>query len=445
MAVEEIVDIQSEAGVVSTLICHPEFIHFSDELLPNHFSNDLNRIYYESVGYLGREGIKEIDSYNISTAMNTLKIKNQPTTYEIDDFIINSQLVARHSPEEYKMLVRNVSDKAFRRDLRRKLVECQGLCGNANEFQIQQKVYDTLDSVMLDYSNAKDIPEYKDVVDELFDKIEAGKEKNRNIGWEFEFPSLHEYLSIDREELCIVAATEKTGKSLLLMQNAVNLLKKGASVLYLDSELSSVQFTARLLTHLTGIPYRKIKHVEYNEEERERLLAAKEEMKTWKFTHLYMPIMTDNDIYMAFKKVMHQRGVDVFILDYIKSSSDDKVTENVMGKNYTALGNRVNLIKNTICGQYHVAGLAAVQLTTGGKIADSANIARFASSILILRDKTDDEIENDGDPTQTKALIVYRNRNGEQMRGEDYISLKFDPVGIRFSEPKVQPKREEPV
>ena len=100
---EEIVDIQSEAGVVGTLICHPEFIHFSDELLPNHFSNDLNRIYYESVGYLGREGIKEIDSYNISTAMNTLKIKNQPTTYEIDDFIINSQLVCSGKRLGYRM------------------------------------------------------------------------------------------------------------------------------------------------------------------------------------------------------------------------------------------------------------------------------------------------------------------------------------------------------
>ena len=443
--IENISDVTSEAGIIATLLNHPDFVYYSDALEPSHFTNEQNAKYYQAISFLAKQEIVKLDAYNITTAMNKLNITSVPSTVEINDFLDNASFVARSSVDEYRLLCDSVLDKSFRRELYRKLRSCEGLCANKDERQIQQTIYNTLDDVMLKYSNNDEIPEYKQIVDELFDEIEASNNKNKSIGWSFEFPALNKYCQILRGELVVTAAIEKVGKSLFLMQACINLLEQGVSVFYLDTELSSRQFTARALAHMTGISYQRIIHKDYSNEDREKLLAAKAHMKEWKFTHLYLPVMTDNDIYMSFKKVMHQRGVDVFILDYIKSSNEDKITDAYAVKNYAALGNRVNLIKNSICGQHNVAGLAAVQLTATGKIADSANVARFASTILILRDKTEDEIEADGDDAQTKALSVFRNRNGEQMRQGDYISLKFDPVSIRFSEPERQPVKEEPV
>lgn len=437
-------DVTSEAGILATLAQHPDFIFYSEHLTPEHFSSPENAQMYRVFEVLAKKEIPTIDAYNITTAMSNLGIKEIPSPKDLDNYLDDCRFLSRSSVSEYKLLVDNVTDKAFRRKLLKKLRECEAMCGNTSEKEIQKSVYDSLDTVMMQFGANQDIPEYKNVVDEMFHKIEECGNDSGEIGWEFKFPTLNKYCTIDRQELVVVAGQAKAGKSLFLTNIAVDLLEKGASVLYLDSELSTMQFTIRLLAHLTGIPYARIKHLKYSEEERERLLEAKEHMKTWRFTHLYMPVMTDHDIYMTFKKVLHQRGVDVFILDYIKSSSDDKVTEATAMKTYTALGNRVNMIKNTICGKHNVAGLAAVQLTDRGTVADSSNIVRFSSSTLILRDKTEDEIEEDGgDQSQSKALQVFRNRNGEQDPNR-YISLRFDKDRISFEEPVEQPKRVEP-
>lgn len=439
---QEISDVISESGVIATLVNHPDYYFYCEQLDPKHFSNETNAVYYNAISYLAKQDVQKIDAYNLVTAMNTLCIKSHPSSFEINDFLDSCQYVSRGSVEEYRVLANNVLDKAFRREMARKLRACESMCFNNGQDEIRQKIYNALDDVMSEYGDTKDIPEYKDIIDEMFEKIESRKSKDKDIGWEFKFPTLNEYVTIDRGELVVFGAQEKVGKSIMLLNCAVDLLKKGCAVLYLDSELSTEQFTVRMLSHLTGIPYKTIKYVNYSNEDRDKILRAKEIIKGWKLTHLYMPLMSDNEIYVVFKKVMHRQGIDVFILDYLKSS-DTKANDAY--EVYRSVGRRVDLIKNTLCGTYGVAGLAAVQLTSGGRIADSANVSRFASTIIMLRDKTEDEIEADGEEYGMKAVSVYRNRNGEQMSQGDYISLMFDGNRIMFREPKCQPVKEGPV
>ena len=83
-----------------------------------------------------------------------------------------------------------------------------------------------------------------------------------------------------------------------------------------------------------------------------------------------------------------------------------------------------------------IAGIGAAQATVTGRVADSAKIGRNASTIIMLQDKTPEEIEADGAECGNKKLRVILNRNGMQMAQGEYIDLFFDGNHILYEEAK---------
>lgn len=103
---------------------------------------------------------------------------------------------------------------------------------------------------------------------------------------------------------------------------------------------------------------------------------------------------------------------------------------------YAELGRFVDMVKNQICGDMNIAGIGAAQANAAGKVADSAKIARNASTIAFIRDKTPEEVETDGPECGNKKLIVALNRNGMQMASGEYIDLMFDGNRVSYEQAK---------
>lgn len=179
---------------------------------------------------------------------------------------------------------------------------------------IEHKIYENLDGVMMEFSTATDIPPYSEVIDECWEEIK-GRQSTGYAGIPFKFPALNEYATIERGELFIFGAEQKQGKSMMLLNCAVDLLKNDYAVLYLDSELNTRLFTARILAHLSGIEYKRLTSGQYSRAEEARIIEAKEWLKTRKFTHIYIPTFDQQSIYTAVKKVKHTQGLDVLIVD----------------------------------------------------------------------------------------------------------------------------------
>ena len=313
----------SEAGIIASLIHHPEFIFYSEHLLPNHFTNTENRCVYTAIDSLMKNGITAIDPYNIMENLNSSegsrRLAEDITIDMLNELMEMSDVLARHSVEEYKMLVDNVMDAAFRRDTFQRLKECQALCIDRSETDLEQKIYEVIDEVMEEFSSKDDIPEYKDVVDDCWKEIQE-RQRSGYAGIPFKFPTLNEYATIEPGELFIFSAEAKQGKSMMLLNCAVDLLKKDKAVLYLDSELNTRMFTARLLAHLSGIEYKRLTSGNYTDEEAETISNQLAWIKSRKFTHIYIPMFDQKTIYTAVKKVQHTTGLDVLIVDYFKSS-----------------------------------------------------------------------------------------------------------------------------
>lgn len=430
----DIKNIESEAGIIASIILKPELTFYSEQLKPNHFSDAQNAYIYYAVCELAKRGIEKVDAYNITNILSmkkgTEKQAEQITIQALNDLIEIAKVIARESVEEYKLLVNNVLDAAFRRDTYNKLVECERLCFNSSEADIEQKIYSALDDVMMEFSTATEVPQYKDVVDSLWGEIEARQDSGM-AGLPFKFETLNAYATIERGELFIFAAEAKQGKSMMLLNCAVDLLKQDVAVLYIDSELNSRMFTCRLISHLTGIEFSRLKAGRYTDEEKRNIDKAIAWLKTKKFTHLYMPMFDAQSIYTAVKKVKHTQGLDVLIVDYFKGKGEGDAFDS-----YQELGRFVDMVKNQICGDMNIAGIGAAQATATGKVADSAKIGRNASTIALIQDKTPEEIEADGIECGNKKLRICLNRNGAQMSPDQYIDLQFNGNIIKYEEAK---------
>ena len=322
---DEISSIDSEAGVIATLIHHPEFSFYSEFLLPNHFSDTGNRCVYAAITGLARQGITNIDPYNIVEYLNaseaTRKIASDITVERLQELMEMSDVLARHTVDEYKLCVSGVMDSAMRRNTVRQLKKCEELCYDRSVQNLEQKIYDAIDGVVSEFSLSSDAPSYLSTIDERWEEIKE-RQGDGYAGIPFKFPALNQYCTMEKGELVIFAAEAKQGKSMLLLNIAVDLLKRDQAVLYLDSELNDRLFTKRILSHLSGVEYHSLSAGTYGPGEEDRIEAAKEWLKTKRFEHMYIPYFDQQSIYTTVKKIYHTMGIDVLIVDYFKSSGE---------------------------------------------------------------------------------------------------------------------------
>jgi len=430
-------NIEAEAGVIASVIKKPELTFHSEQLKPQHFVNPENVYLYYAACELAKHNVenpKPADVMNmLEMRRGTEHVKEDYTALitiqSIQELMDNAGQIARTEPADYMLLAEGVLDAAFRRHTYEKLIECEKLCFQGDVENIERRITSVMDDVMMEFSTNNVIPEYKDVVEELWNEIEQRQTGECISSYPFKFPTLNDYVMLERGELVIFGAEQKQGKSMMMLNCVAELLKQNHRVMYIDSELSSRLFTCRLISHLTGIPFRNVKSGMYTEEEHQEILKQVEWLKTRSFTHLYMPIFDESSIYTAVKRIYHTRGLDVLCIDYFKGTGEGDAYSV-----YSSLGKLVDTVKNKICGDLNIAGIGAAQATTSGKLADSAKIARNASTIILIQDKTPEEVQRDGPRCGNKKMIVKFNRNGEQMADGHYIDLKFDGNRILFEE-----------
>jgi hypothetical protein len=390
-----------------------------------------------------KKGIEKIDAYNITNILNAREAtKKQTETITIpalNELIELSQLICRNSVEEYKLLVKNVLDKAFRRDTYKKLIECENLCFSDDVENVQGIIYRAVEDLICEYQSLDEVKPMRDNIDNIWTHIKKGQNEDNFI--DFKFPTLNKYCKISRTDAIIFAAREKRGKSLMLLNCLVDLLDKGKSAIYIDTELDTPLFTMRLISHLAQIEFSKIRDGTYNSSDEEKIKKAIEWIKSKNFTHKYLPIIDDDKIISIVKQYKYKYGVDAVILDYLKGNGDFSMDAY---KNSASLGKTPDILKNYIAGELKLFVLSAVQATSTGAIADSAKIIRNCSALIYLERKTQDTIEADGgNEYGNMQLSVKANRNGMIMGDEEYISLTLDGNRCTFVESK-QPERREP-
>lgn len=433
----EIHDPSAEAAVIASVLVSPSLCHFSDDLSPKHFADEANAYLYFAVRELvTKHSATEIDALAITQVLEKNKYcgrgQSLLTKENVDDAIEHAKLIARSNPEDYRVQVNRVLESAFKRNTLLRLKECELLCRNGSVDDVEQKLSKTIDEMFSNYSHGNEVPEYGKVVRKYWEEIKARQSPESFGAIPFKFKSLNSYVMIERGELVVFGGEPKAGKSMLMLNCAVDLLRRGLKVLYLDSELNDRLFTCRMIAHLTGIPFVQVRGGGYNDVDKKRIDDALAWLEKVQFTHIYMPIFDQTTVYTTVKKLYYQQRVDILIIDYFKGGDNPDAFAT-----YQALGGFCDMVKNRLCGELNIAGIGAAQSNAAGRLADSAKIDRNASTIVMIENKDRAEIETDGEECGNKKLFVRFNRNGPQMSGKDeYIDMVFDGDHILYEEAK---------
>lgn len=431
-------DNQAEAGVIATLVYHPDFILHTDYLKPAYFYNVENGCIYWAIQELYKNGVETIDAINITNMLNSNRaVKKKIEQYNLtnmQEFINMSQYACRHTLEEYKLLVNNVVTMSFKRDLNRIAMEVQSACFNseADLNKLNSLVNTKINNLTEKYITSNEVEIFGAHIDDLWSEICSRRTEDGVYGIPSKFPAINEYFTYEPGELVLLKARMKRGKSAFFLNEAVHKIKNGVPTLYLDTEMQDRLFAERLLANLTGIEVKRIKTGRYSHDEAQLLAKTNEWIKKQPFVHMYIPSTSDEEIYAIHKVLKYKIGLEFSIFDYIKSN----VTSS--SDNYNVLGQKCDFLKNNVAGELNIAMLAGAQLNRQNQVADSDKLERYVSASVLWRDKTPEEITRDGLECGNFAATIDLNRNGEMMDEDDYISMQFDGNRMRIEQAKKQ-------
>lgn len=429
MDIAELSDIQSESGIIGTLIYHPEFVLHTDYLQPGYFYGIENGCIYWAIQELYKEGISNIDAYNVSNKLQSNKAVSKTVEKynlpSVQEFIELYKETARHTIEEYKMLADNVVTLAFKRDLVKTLNQLSADCFSKDYGldKLSNVVYGELDKLTQKYVTTSDVGTLGQSIDDIWNEIVSRRTSDGTYGIPSKYKSFIDFYTYEPGELVVIQAKYKQGKSVFLMNEAVHKLKNGVPTLVVDSEMPTRLYTERLISHLTGIEMKRIKNGNYSEDEKKIIEHWIAWLKEQPFVHIYDPQMTNEKLYSICKMLKHKMNLSFVVFDYLKSN------ETSTSDNYNVLGAKCDFLKNNIAGELDLAVLAACQLNRNGEVADSIKINRYLSVGIRWEYKTQEMIARDGLKCGNAFAKIYVNRLGRQMQEDDetdYIDFIFD-------------------
>lgn len=438
--ISKITNFQAEAGVIATFINHPEFVTHFGHLRPKCFYDESNQCLMWALQELvNKRGINNIDAFNLSNVLysnNAVKHKiQQYNLTNLQEYVELSRFAARETLEEVKMLVDEVITLSFKRDLVMTLSQINSSCfKHETTLPELDRILDSkINTLTEKYLVSDSICKLGEKVDDIWESILSKRNTDGTFGLPSKFPHLNEYFTYCAGELIVVAGRMKSGKSIFMMNEAVDKLRKGIGVVYFDSEMSDELFFLRMLANISEVPINKVKSGCCTQEEHTKINSAKEWIKQQNFTHIYMPVTDLDAMYSTVKLLKARDNIGFVVYDYIKSYEGDSAA-----MISAIIGRITDRLKNQIAGELNIPVLAGAQLNRENNVSDSDKLARVASAIAIWRTKETEEITKDGSQCGNYCLRITHNRNGAQMDEDEYLDFWFEPGIMNISEAKEQ-------
>lgn len=242
----------------------------------------------------------------------------------------------------------------------------------------------------------------------------------------------------------VVGARYKVGKSIFCDAVAVNVCKRGIPVLVLDTEMSKKDHDVRIVSSLSGVLQDDIITGQFSGDKEMKVRQAADELKAMPYHYINIAGKKIGDTLSIARRWIHRHvGFNdqdqvndcLIIYDYFKLGDGDALGDHM--KEYQALG--FQMIKvHDFAVKYQVPFLTFAQLNkegitkdTSDSIGGSDRIGQYATSISLLKTKSQEEIDSDGVGAGNRKLIVADARHGHGSDG-DYVCMQLDGAIARL-------------
>lgn len=449
---DELTDVAAERAVLAGIYKYGEeaYVDVAEFLQISTFSDETNSVIYKVFENLFKQGVTTLDISSILAGAGELGlgyIFEDKTELEHLNSIFNTQIFLPNV-RKWAAKIRHLE---IARLLKTQLKEAQYSLNNITGTESLEHIVGIAESVIFDFSKliigsenspellGKDLDEY---IQELKDNpckligIDSGlPHYNTLIGGGFR-----------RKTVSLIGARMKSGKSVLCINIGEYVSEKlKIPVLYLDTEMNKLDHWSRLLaniTHNLGHP------VEINDIERGEFAQSEEDSYiVGEAAHVLknIPLYYHNiagkpfeDIVGIMRRWVHRvvgfnedgSTKDCLILyDYLKLMDDSAITKNI--QEYQALGFMTTTLQNFAI-KHDVPIFVTIQLNRDGidkedtsVFAGSDRILWLVTNYAIFKQKSPEEIAQDGVENGNRKLVVLNSRHGEGNTYGDYINVQF--------------------
>lgn len=442
-SIDDLKDITAESAVISSLLNHPEFILHTDWLKPEHFSQKENGAIYWGINELYKKGITNIDELNLNNQLASNKAVSKLMAIhnltDISKYMELARYASRDTLEEYIEVCNTVLSLAYKRTLYKKSAELQRLCfsSNTNVEEVDGMCHRIMNALTEEYLVTSELKQIGEEADALLQEV-IDKQTDDGFGIPSKFNIYNNYFVYEQGELIVVASRMKSGKTAMLLNEAIDKALQGIPTVVFDTELTDKAWFIRAIAHLSQVKVRRIKEGKWSADEKSKILAANEKLKSLPIVHKYMPIIDVNRVFAICKILKYKMGLQFVCFDYIKGNDTDAFALS------NRLGQITDTLKNEIAGELGMCVLAACQLSRSNEISSSDKIAMYASTIVYWRYKTAGEIQSDGGLDFGNIYTrIYLNRNGGQQDEGEWMNLNYVGDTQTITDCK-QNEREEP-
>lgn len=422
----ELRDITAESTVISSLILHPEYYLADNSLKPRCFTDPFNQCMFWGIEQLITSGVETIDVINLEGVLNSNEaVKAAIQKYNaksIREFIDMAKYAARSSYQEYKLQAEVVKTLAYKRDMVTFSEDMKRQCFNSKMSvdELSEFVTTGLDDIGKRFIFGSDSVLFGEKIDGIWETIINNRNDDGSYGIPSIIPSLSDYFTYGNGELVLLAGATGKGKSSFFLNEATNALKNGIVPMIIDTELTDEVFTPRLIANLSGVRVRDFKSGKMTDAENKRVENTREWIKKTPFIHEYMPFFNKVKIEQIVRKWKIQQNLGLLIYDYIKPGTTYGAAETSQ-----SLGLMADFLKS-IAGDLNIPVIAGLQLNKlTGAVADSQKPERYCDVLMYWKEKSAEEIRQDGLDCGNYKIQIGKNRNGAVTDEEDYIDISF--------------------
>ena len=438
----------AESGIIATLLYHPEFLYNADDLNPQDFADSANASIFWAEKELIHRGVTSIDDYQLYSMLTSAEAAEQHVVRielnQIQDITNLSACICRETTQAYMELVKEVQDYRSRRELYTGAQRLKSACVDKrmNSQMLQTMAFDIAERHSMMTSRTEPLETFAVKSRTLWQRI-VDRQNGTIKSVPLPIPAFRPYVSLEIGELVCIAGVAKAGKSSFLLTCCVDLLRRGEGVVYFDSELSDSLFYMRMLAHVSGVQFIKVRDGTGTPEEKERILKAKEWIESVNLIHEYTPSITIDTVSSVYHRAKTKMKVTVVIWDYFKANFSYLGTESAAYSTAVGLTGLIDSCKRLV-GEEKLMGIGALQLQDSGKVSFSASAVQTLSTLISILKKTPQEIEADGRQCGNMKAFIGYNRNGPQMTEGEYIDLQFDGDYLSYRQADQQHVTETP-
>lgn len=409
-------DLESEKALLGTLLQAPErFMEIADALTVNDLFSSANQNIWKAMHTIYESG-KEFDVPTLVVQIRQQEVDAGPTIEVLKDTWAEWPT----GVSSLSTFVKQIKNKS----LLRQIIKSSN-SHSQTAFLEGTKAEELLESIEKDTLNIIDRTVDIKPVDAsgIITDLNADIEKGKELGWEgykTRFPMLDENTGgLIPTQTWIIGAYTGIGKTFLILQILLNVLRQGGKVVLFSTEMDRKINMLRLIGNIAGLGTIKMMRGNLDETEKANMEKAKEELRGYKDSlSIYDNVYTLEDIRLKTKKIKLSTGVNVVAIDFIQNlrgegeSIYERMSQAAVGLQQVAQELGVTLLIGSQVAQTSAGWQSkeAIEFKGAGEIAAVADVG-----LWILKSESDPSI---------RKIIIRKIRHG--------APGKFD---VRFSFP----------